>query len=47
MGFLGGTSGEEPTSQSKRHMQVVTLDWEHSPEEGMATHSSIIAWRIP
>ena len=21
--------------------------WEKSPEEGMATHSSILAWRIP
>ena len=23
------------------------LDWEHPLEEGMATHSSIIAWKIP
>ena len=27
-------------------MQVRFLDWEDSLEEGMATHSSILAWRI-
>ena len=26
---------------------VYSLDWEDPPEEGMATHSSILAWRIP
>ena len=26
---------------------VLTLNWEDSLEEGMATHSSILAWRIP
>ena len=24
-----------------------SLGWEDSPEEGMATYSSILAWRIP
>ena len=28
-------------------MQVQSLGQEDSPEEGMATHSSILAWRIP
>ena len=28
-------------------MQVRSLGWEDSLEEGMATHSSILAWRIP
>ena len=28
-------------------MQVQSLDWEDPLEEGMATHSSILAWRIP
>ena len=28
-------------------MQVRSLGWEDPPEEGMATHSSILAWRIP
>ena len=27
-------------------MQVQTLGWEDFLEEGMATHSSILAWRI-
>ena len=28
-------------------MQVRSLRWEDSLEEGMVTHSSILAWRIP
>ena len=27
--------------------QVQSLDWEDSLEKGMATHSSILAWRMP
>ena len=27
--------------------QVQSLGWEVPPEEGMASHSSILAWRIP
>ena len=27
--------------------QVQSLDWEDTVEKGMATHSSILAWRIP
>ena len=27
-------------------MRIQSLGWEDSPEEGMATHSSILAWRI-
>ena len=26
---------------------VPSLDWEDPLEEGMATHSSILAWKIP
>ena len=26
---------------------VQSLDWEDALEEGMATHSSFLAWRIP
>jgi len=26
---------------------VRSLDWEQPLEKGMATHSSILAWRIP
>ena len=28
-------------------MQVPSLGWEDPLQEGMATHSSILAWRIP
>ena len=28
-------------------MRVQSLDWEDPLEEGIATHSSIPAWRIP
>ena len=36
-----------PTMQEKEEMQVRSLDWEDPLEEGMATYSSILAWRIP
>ena len=28
-------------------MQVLSLEWEHPLGEDMATHPSILAWRIP
>ena len=28
-------------------MQILSLGWEDPLEEGTATHSSILAWRIP
>ena len=30
-----------------RDTWVQSLGWEDPPEQGMATHSSILAWRIP
>ena len=27
--------------------QVLPTDWEDALEKGMATHSSVLAWRIP
>ena len=30
-----------------RDMGFQSLDWEDPLEKGMATHSSILAWRIP
>ena len=30
-----------------RETWVQSLDWEDPLEKGMATHSSILAWRIP
>ena len=35
-----------PVIQEMQEMQVPSLDWEDPLEEEMATHSSILAWRI-
>ena len=34
-------------NHSHRRCGVQTLGWEDPMEKGMATHSSILAWRIP
>ena len=36
-----------PAVQEMQEMQFWSLGWEEPLEEGMATHSSILAWRIP
>ena len=36
---------KNPTAMQET--QVQSLGWEDSLEKGMATHSSILAWRIP
>ena len=36
-----------PTMQETQEMWVPSLGWENSLEEEMATHSSILAWKIP
>ena len=41
MGFPGGSDGKEPACD------VGNLGWEDPLEEGMATHSTTLAWRIP
>ena len=50
-GFPGGASGTEPACQcrrcKRRCKRVWSLGWEDPVEEGMATPSSILAWRIP
>ena len=33
--------------QDMKETQVQSLGWEDTLEEGMATHSSVLAWRIP
>ena len=38
------TVGSPPIMQER---QVRFLGWEYPLEDGMATHSSILAWRIP
>ena len=46
-GFPGGASGKEPVFQCERHeMWIRSLGQKDPLEEGMATHSSILAWRI-
>ena len=49
MGFPGGASGKEPVCQCRRHKRLGFDPWvgKIPLEEGMATHSSILAWRIP
>ena len=48
MGFSGNASGKEPTCQCRRHTRHGFDHWvRRSPGGGMATHSSILALRIP
>ena len=49
LGFPGGTSGKEPACQCKRRLgtPVPSLGPDDPREEGMATHSSTLAWRVP
>ena len=44
-GFPGGLDGKESTCNEGDLGS--TLDWEDPLEEGMATHSGILTWRIP
>ena len=47
-GFPGGANSKEATCQCRRQeTQVSFLGWEDPLEEGMATHSNILAWGIP
>ena len=48
-GFPGGPSGKEPTCQGRGHKRRGLHRWVRKIplEEGKATHSSILAWRIP
>ena len=48
MGFQGGSVVKNlPAMQEMQEMQFRSLGWEDVLEEGMATHFSILAWRIP
>ena len=48
MGFPGSTVIKNPSAmQEMQEMQVQSLGGEDPLEEGMATHSSIFAGRIP
>ena len=47
--FPGGCRGKEPARKCRRHNQTQnqSLGPEDPLEEDMATHSSVLAWRIP
>ena len=45
MGFPGASVVKN--LPAKQETQVPSLDWEDVLEEGLATHSRILAWRIP
>ena len=48
MGFPSGSAVKNlPAMQKTQEMQVPYLGGEDPLEEGMATHSSILAWRTP
>ena len=47
-GFPGGSMVKNPPAvQEIQEMWVRSLGLENTLEKGMATHSSILAWRIP
>ena len=45
MGFLGGS--DKKNVPAMQETWVLFLGWEDAIKEGMETHSSILAWRIP
>ena len=48
MGFLGGSAVKNlPAMQELQETRVRSLGWADPLEEGMATHSSILAWSMP
>ena len=49
MGFLGGSVVKNPPVMQKvqEMLWIRFLGQEDSLEEGMATHSSVLVWRIP
>ena len=48
MGFPGGSVVKNHLPmQETQELWVQSLGWEDPLEEEMATHSSILAWRIP
>ena len=48
LSVLGGALVKNPPiNAGEQETWVWSLGWEDPLEEGMATHSSILAWRIP
>ena len=46
LGFPSGSVVKSPPAMQEIQ-EVPSLGWEDLLEEGMANHSSILAWRIP
>ena len=47
-GFPSGSVVKNlPAMQEPREAQIWSLSWDNLLEEGMAAHSSMLAWRIP
>ena len=47
MESTSGASGKEQTCQYRRHKREGFDPWEDPLEDERATHTSILAWRIP
>ena len=48
MGFSGGSAVKNlPAMQETQEIKVQFQGWEDPLEEGMATHRSILVWKIP
>ena len=47
MSFPGGCGDKESTCNAGDPVWVQSIDWKDPLEESMATHSSILPWRIP
>ena len=47
MAFPGGSGVKNPPAVKELQETVLSLGWEDPLEEGLATHSSVLAWRIP
>ena len=45
LGFPSGSAVKNPPAM--KESQFESLGWEDPLEEGMATHSSTLAWRVP
>ena len=43
--FPGGSAIKNPPAMQETN--VLSLGWEDSLEKGIATHSSVLAWKIP
>ena len=48
VGFPGSSVVKNPPAKKEtQETHIQSLDWEDPLEEDKATHSSILAWRIP